>query len=75
MYSLWSTRSMRNLSLIECLKGLPAPIDLVLSFILDRRFISYSGYFDSTSLQMESNSDNSNPVNDLNNNGFLDNLS
>ena len=54
---------MRNLSLIECLKGLPALIHLVLSFILDRRFISYSGYFDSTSLQMESNSDSSNPVN------------
>ena len=66
---------MRNLSLIECLKCLPAPIDLVLSFLLDRRFISYSGYFDSTSLQMESNSDSSSPVNDLNNNGFLDNLS
>ena len=66
---------MRNLSLIECLKCLPAPIDSVLSFILDRRFISYSGYFDSTSLQMESNSDSSNPVKDLNNNSFLDNLS
>ena len=67
---------MRNLSFTECLKCLPAPIDLVLLlfFLLDRRFISYSGYFDSTSLQMESNCDNSNPVNDLNNKGFLDNL-
>ena len=42
-------RSMRNLSLTVSLKCLPAPIDLVLFFCLDKRFISYSGYFDSTS--------------------------
>ena len=65
---------MRNLSITECLKCLPAPTLLVLSF-LDSLFISYFGYLDSTSLQIESNSDSSNPVNDLNNNGFLDNLS
>jgi hypothetical protein len=38
-------------------------------------FISYFGYLDSTSLRIESNPDDSNPVNDMNNNGFLDNLS
>ena len=64
---------MRNRFLIEGLKCVPAIILRVLSF-LDSRFISYFGYLDSTCLQMESNSDYSNPVNDLSKRGFLDNF-
>lgn len=64
---------MRNLSLIECLKCLPAPKFLFL-FRLENRLSSYLGNFDSGCLNLESNSDSFNPVKDLNNNGYLDNL-
>ena len=41
----------------------------------DKRFISYSEYFDSISQYISSNCFTDKPVKDLKSNGFLDNLS
>ena len=68
---------MITLSLTRSLKCLPSPtaLPLVLSFLEERRFISYVSYLDSISLKISSNYFTDRPVKDLKSNGFLDNLS
>jgi hypothetical protein len=68
---------MMTMSFTTSLKRLPAPtaLSLLLSFLEERCFISYLSYLDSISLKISSNCWTERHVNDLNSNGFLDNLS
>ena len=66
---------MITLFLTSSLKRLPAPTARSLFLLEDKRSISYFSYFVSISLHMPSNCGIDRPVNDLNSEGFLDNLS